>query len=160
MEEGWSRRRKRTYYDAELIQKEIDEMELLRPKQLLTAIEMDEPSYSSISPNNLRFFSNGLLCTKGYYSFTYLKDIDTLLDFQITFYGFLSHHYEKLPFKFNLSLTVHDFLSLNNFDDSKNFITDSVINIYSLLISKFYEVDIDLTIFDVMSGNRYTFSVN
>lgn len=154
MEEGWKRGKNRSYYDAALIQRETAEMELFRPKQLITAIEITEPDHTGISKNNLKFFPNGLLSIKSYYSFTYLKDIDIYLDVPITFYNRLSDYYEKLPFRFNLSLTVQDLLSINNFDDSRNFVTDGVMNIYSLLLLRFYKLEDIVTIFDVRQSTH------
>lgn len=146
MEECWQRGKVHTYYDAKLIQKEVEEVESFRPKQIITAIELSQPLHTSVPQNNLKFLSNGLIYMQNYYSFLYLKEIDLYLNFPITFYNFPTTLYKVIPYKFNSYLTVHDFISLNNFENSNNFITDSIVNMYCMLLITSYKLEDVLTV--------------
>lgn len=148
--EDWTKGKQRTYYDAIEIQKELEEMETFRPKNLISIIASKE---RQVIEYNSEFLQNGLLKVTHYYSFLYLPEIEHFLSFPITYYNYLKDFYESLPRKFNLHLTIHDFICLNHLNDEHNFITDSLMNIYTLILLKFYELENVVTVFDVRQSS-------
>lgn len=148
--ENWNKGKQRTYYDAIEIQKELEEMEIFRPKNIISIIASKE---KQVIEYNSEFLENGLLKATQYYSFLYFPEIENFLSFPVTYYNYLKNFYESLPRKFNLHLTIHDFICLNNLIDEHNFITDSLINIYILILLKFYELENVVTVFDVRQSS-------